>query len=328
MRVAVIGAGLAGASAARALKAAGADVTLFDKGRGPGGRLSTRRVETPLGEIAFDHGCQFVTARTESFAAFLKAAEASGAAAPWPGRLVSIDRYANIEPLQERERWVGAPGMNGLVKAALDGFAPQFGRRAARLRGRPGDWTVKFEDGSEEAGFERVALTLPPEQLIDFLARSDGDYPEIIAEARGVEITPCWTVMAAIDTPYDPGFDGAQIYGGGLRWIARMASRPGRAQTEAVVLQASPDWSQSFLEEDPDTVARMLCEEAYVRFVMPEPAWSAAHRWRYALVARPAGEPCALDETGTVGVAGDWRLGRRAEQAWLSGEALGRALAS
>lgn len=326
-RAAVIGAGLAGAAAARALRAAGVEPVLFDKGRGPGGRLSTRRVETPGGEAAFDHGAQFVTAQTPAFQSFVDEAEAAGAAALWRGRLVSVDRYANAEPLRPRPRYVGAPAMNALVRHALAPFEPRFARRAAKLKGRAGAWTVHFEDGESEGPFDRVALTLPPEQLIDFLARSEGDFPGVISEARAVEITPCWTVMALVEAPFDPGFDGAQVYGGGIRWMARMASRPGRGPAEALVIQASPDWSAGLLEEAPETVARMLCEEALVRFAMPVPVWSGAHRWRYAQVKTPAGSPAILDETGTVGAAGDWRLGRRAEHAWTSGAALGAALA-
>ncbi|MFP4519942.1 MAG: NAD(P)/FAD-dependent oxidoreductase [Oceanicaulis sp.] len=327
MRAAVIGAGLAGAAAARALRSAGADIALFDKARGPGGRMSSRRVETEGGEIGFDHGAQFVTAQTESFQSFLHSARAAGAAALWDGRLVSIDRYANREPLRPKARWVGAPAMNALVRHGLGGFDVAFGHRARKLAGKPGAWSVVFEDATREGPFERVALTLPPEQLIEFLARSDGDFPDIIAEAHRVAITPCWTVMAVLEAAFDPGFDGAQIYGGGIRWMARMASRPGRAGAEAVVLQASPDWSTGFLEEDPATVTRLLCEEAFVRFAMPEPVRALAHRWRYALVKTAAGAPAIMDETRTVGAAGDWRLGARAECAWTSGEALGEALA-
>lgn len=326
MRAAVIGAGLAGAAAAGALRGAGLEPVVFDKGRGPGGRLSARRVETPLGETVFDHGAQFVTVQDERFGAYVKSAAAAGAAALWRGRLVSIDRYANVEPLRDKSRWVGAPAMNALVRHGLEGMDVRFGRRVRKLKGAAGAWTLVFEDGEREGPFERVALTLPPEQLIDLLARSDGDFPDIIAAAHTAEITPCWTVMALLEARFDPGFDGAQIYGGGIRWMARMASRPGRGEAEAIILQASPDWSQGLLEESPETVSRMLCEEAFVRFDMPTPVWSAAHRWRYAQVKTAAGSPAILDETGTVGAGGDWRLGGRAEFGWLSGDALGAAL--
>lgn len=326
-RAAVIGAGLAGAAAARALAARGWTPILFDKGRGPGGRLSTRRAETPLGEARFDHGAQFVTADGESFRTFLEDARAIGAAALWEGRVVSIDRGGNAEALRAKQRWVGAPAMNALVKAALDGQDVQFGRRAKTVRGTPGAWTIVFEDGETEGPFERVALTVPPEQLIDFLARSDADFPALISEANEARIRPCWTVMTLSDQTADIGFDGAKLLGGALRWMARMGSRPGRTGPDGWVLQASPDWSEAFLEEDGDTVARLLAEEAFIRFGLPQPVWTQAHRWRYAMVETAPGTPFKLDDSGTLGCAGDWRLGPRAECGWDSGEALGDALA-
>ena len=55
----VVGAGVAGLACASELEAAGLDVQILDKGRGPGGRLSARR--SPVG--AFDHGTPDFTAK-------------------------------------------------------------------------------------------------------------------------------------------------------------------------------------------------------------------------------------------------------------------------
>ena len=63
MTTAIIGAGIAGLACAQKLKQAGRSVKLFDKGRGPGGRMSTRRMQTPIGEVQIvrgtssDHPC-------------------------------------------------------------------------------------------------------------------------------------------------------------------------------------------------------------------------------------------------------------------------------
>lgn len=326
-RAAVIGAGLAGAATARALAARGVDTVLFDKGRGLGGRMSTRRAETPLGPVRFDHGAQFITAKGESFSTLLQEAHAAGAADLWTGRTVSIDRGGNAEALRDKTRWVGTPGMSAIVKHALDGFDVQTGARARHVSGEPGAWTLHFEDGSSNGPFDRLALTLPPEQLIEFLARSDGDFSDLIAEALEARLSPCWAVMTVPPHSVDLGFDGAKLLGGSVRWMARMNSRPGQDGPDAWVLHASPDWSEAFLESDPDTVTRALTEEVFIRFGLPMPEWSQAHRWRYALVTDAPGTPYRLDPSGTLGCAGDWRLGPRAELAWDSGDALGDALA-
>ena len=70
--IAVIGAGIAGAACSRALTRAGHSVHVFDKSRGPGGRLATRRAEwvDRQGQACttrFDHGAIGITARTQAF---------------------------------------------------------------------------------------------------------------------------------------------------------------------------------------------------------------------------------------------------------------------
>ena len=52
-KIAIIGAGLSGLTAAHDLKEH-ANVTLYEKSRGVGGRLATRRAEP----FSFDHGAQ------------------------------------------------------------------------------------------------------------------------------------------------------------------------------------------------------------------------------------------------------------------------------
>src|SRR3546814_6562189 len=58
MRVAIIGAGISGLACARRLRDAGLEATLFDKSRGIGGRLATRRANPGNPEVAFDHGAR------------------------------------------------------------------------------------------------------------------------------------------------------------------------------------------------------------------------------------------------------------------------------
>ena len=84
--IAIIGAGMAGLACARRLAYHGRAVRLFEKGRKAGGRLSTRRIETALGTVQFDHGAQYFTARDADFAAEPELA-ADRIAAVWPSRI-------------------------------------------------------------------------------------------------------------------------------------------------------------------------------------------------------------------------------------------------
>ncbi|KQN90093.1 hypothetical protein ASE95_15430 [Sphingomonas sp. Leaf231] len=107
MRIGIIGVGMAGLSCAQTLRHQGHNVIVFDKGRGPGGRMSTRRVGTPLGEAAFDHGAQYLTVRDPAFLAQVDRWVRDGRVARW-SRAGADD-------------WVGTPAMNEPIRAiALD----------------------------------------------------------------------------------------------------------------------------------------------------------------------------------------------------------------
>src|SRR6478609_8736009 len=105
MKVAIVGAGMAGAACARALADVGIEVQLFDKGRSVGGRLAQRRVEEGL----FDHGAQYLAARHPVFMAAVDLWRSRGIVADWPGVASSAGT-----PVQ-----VGVPSMNAPVKALL-----------------------------------------------------------------------------------------------------------------------------------------------------------------------------------------------------------------
>ena len=78
-RVAIIGAGISGLACARQLAKAGVSVVVFDKGRGIGGRVATRRA----GDLQFDHGAPFVRAQRDDFSALLASLTVDGSAVPW-----------------------------------------------------------------------------------------------------------------------------------------------------------------------------------------------------------------------------------------------------
>ena len=63
MHVVVVGTGIAGLMAAQSLTKNGHDVVVVDKGRSPGGRLATRRID----DATLDHGAQFFTVRDSLF---------------------------------------------------------------------------------------------------------------------------------------------------------------------------------------------------------------------------------------------------------------------
>lgn len=307
MRIAIVGAGMAGLACGEALRDAGHEVVLFDKGRGPGGRMSTRRLAAGATMLRFDHGAQYFTARDAGFAARVAEWAAAGQAARWLAA--------------GADAWVGVPGMNAPVRAMAAGLDVRWATRIDALAFADG-WRLTGE-GVDAAGFDAVVVAVPAEQAAPLIA---AHAPGIAAQAAAVRSAPCWTAMAAFAAPVasaDDCFRDAGIVG----WAARDSAKPGRSGPESWVIQATPEWSQRHLEAAAGTVERALLAALAERIGAPLPPAiaTAAHRWRYAR-SGALGEGVQWDGRCGLGACGDWLIGPRVEAAWLSGRRLAAAM--
>src|SRR5215207_7590035 len=117
MRIAVVGAGIAGLAAARSLVDRGHTVAIFERSHVPGGRVGTRNIkaiELPRGlsgELAFDHGAQYFTVRDQRFSELAAEWERDRVIAKWTGRIVVFDGEGWEDTDGVTSRYVGTPGM-------------------------------------------------------------------------------------------------------------------------------------------------------------------------------------------------------------------------
>lgn len=306
--ITIIGAGIAGLACARRLLPGGYTPLVLDKGRGIGGRLATRRVATAAGEISFDHGAQYLTARDPAFAAAI--ADLGPACARW------ADGAA--EP-----RLVGVPSMSGLPRALADGIDVRPGKAVTAVRAVPGGWEVTIGDTQIET--RRLVMTVPAPQAAVLLGK---DHP-LYRRIADIVMAPCLTLMAAFPGDAPRPFVSRTADDHALAWIAQDSSKPGRAGAVTTwVAQASAEWSTQYLEEPPEVVAaRLLPMLAEAIGVAPQSTiHAAAHRWRYARTSVPLGVPFLCSDDESLFVGGDWCLGARVESAWSSGTAIADAI--
>jgi renalase len=320
--VLIIGAGMAGAMAARALLDQGCRVQLLDKARGAGGRMSTRRIDG----LQFDHGAQYFTARDARFRRWVAAWQARGVLERWQPKLVSIDAdgimASKSEPL---ERFVAIPGQNALLKHVLSDLPVRFGVQASQIARESGFWRVFDATGVQLAQAPQLLLCVPAPQAAALLA----EYQSALNFARSAAMQPCWAVMAAFQPALALAFDGAFVNTGALSWIARDSSKPGRSRAmDCWVLHANAAWSAQHLEDSPEqVVAALLAEFARITGIDIAPAYASAHRWRCALGKRDDDiDGHFYDADLQLGIAGDWCAGGRVEGAFLSGQALAGAV--
>ncbi|WP_353229678.1 FAD-dependent oxidoreductase [Novosphingobium sp.] len=306
--VAIIGAGISGLSCAQTLKLAGFKVSLFDKGRGPGGRMASRRIETTVGPAVFDFGAQYFTVRDAAFAEQVGSWEAQGLVARWP--------------IARPDAYVGVPAMNTIVRHLAGLQDVTFSSLIKGLKRQGKHWQL-VGDGQGDTLYDSVVLALPAEQTAPILTLHDFQLAQAALFARS---QPCWAAMYAFSERLDH-HTGLIRDSGIVAWATRDNEKPGRSGPESWVVQATPQWSLQNLEKSQTDVGAHLFKalEEEIGAALPAPVGQSIHRWRYALSAG-TGVGCLWNPALQVGACGDWLIGPRIESAWLSGRRLGERM--
>lgn len=317
-KAAIIGAGLSGLSCARTLRRAGFFVEVFEQERTIGGRIATTRI----GGETFDHGAQYVTARSADFNAYLQEISGIGYANRWMPRSTLNGAAGN----GQFHPWVvGTPGMSALVRPLTESVRVTTGKRVHSLERRDKVWHVWFEDETSVGPFHAVAVAAPASEARLLI----GSVPELVAPLSRVRMAPCWALMVRIEGNVLPEQDVYSDMSEVVRWIARNNTKPGRrADGESLVIHASPSWSRETESGDPQDVAQELWSEVCNVLSLPpvRPTHMTAHLWRQGLVETSLGETYLYSSEYMAGIAGDWCLGRLAEHAFESGDRLAKAI--
>jgi renalase len=334
-QIAVLGAGLAGLACARTLVQAGHQVTVFDKNAQVGGRMAT--TPSPFG--SFDPGAQYFTVRDERFERVL--ALSPTVCRPWSANAVRVldphGRVAEAALPRREAHWVGVPGMDALprhwAQPLLAAGAIELQTHVQRIERDALDgkrWQLRTAGAQDSShvysGFDQVLLALPAAQAAALL-RQSALAPDFAERIGGVQVAPCWTLMLAFPQALQPTlahlgpqWNAALSTHHRIAWLARESSKPRRSAVERWTVQASPAWSLEHLDDEPARVqAKLLKAFAEITGIRAEPGYTQVQRWSQAKTQVPLGRSHLWDKRSGLGVCGDWCLGHRAEDAFVSG---------
>jgi renalase len=317
----VVGAGIAGLSAARKLHGAGWQVTVLDKGRGVGGRLATRRIDDGV----FDHGAQFVTVRSELFASVMEELGSAGAIYEWCRGIGTPDHPPNGG--DGHPRYQGTGGMTAIPKFLARNLDVRLRHRVVQLKQSAGQWHAHMETGQTFSA-DALISTAPVPQALDLLDLGGVELPEDSRAALdNIKYFRCLAVMALLEGPSGIPAPGAlRDVDDAISFLCDNQIKGISPDAAAITIHGSPSFSHEHWTVDERHVVEWLTKKAS-RYLHSPVRSANLHRWRYAQpIEAHSAKFIRIDGDAPILFAGDAFNGPRVEGAALSGMAAADSL--
>jgi len=310
----IIGAGIAGLTAARCLVEAGYHVSVIDKGRGVGGRMATRRI----GDARLDHGAQFFTVRTEPFRQLVDSAIDAGVVEAWCNGFSNNDGHA---------RYVCPNGMTALTKwmaaeLAERGVDIALSTKATSIITDAHGWTVETEDGPSRLS-QVLLSTAPVPQTLELLSSGGTTVAAEVDEVlRSIVYEPIFALLVTLDGPSAvPPPGGMQQSADEMFTFIGDNHQKRVSPVPAITFHLNSTISAQRWHDDNDAI---------VADVLPKIApWTGnanvvdvqLHKWKYASLPEPSPQPHVVvsKDPGIFVVAGDAFATAKVEGAFTSG---------
>ena len=270
MRVVVVGAGIAGLMAAQTLVKNGHDVIVVDKGRSPGGRLATRRID----DATLDHGAQFFTVRDPLFKSHVEKWIASAVVTEWCRGFDSAAQNNDGFP-----RYRGVRGMTDIAKHLAIGLDVRCNTLAFSIApGTTSKWQLNIDDGSA-LNADALIVTCPLPQTYALLVTADIELPDSMMRTEYDRTICLLAVLNQSSAVVSPG--GLQNPDETFSFVADNAIK-GISSAVALTLHANPQFSLEHWDAPPQDVHDLLLKQAKPWIGDATVVTSQVKKWRLA----------------------------------------------
>lgn len=334
MKIAIIGAGLAGLAAGRELALAGHEVTVLEKNRDLGGRLASGRREN--GTI-FDIGLPWLSATTPAFRGFAAELLENEIVRVWEGEVLPYDgeKLLDENPDGQQTLLTAPGGVNGIARYLSRWVDLLPGEKAGGLtyigdnRSRKRPWMVNLTSfRTLEADAVIVATPAPEAYGVLLTTQDEVNVLKLIREMDEIHYDASWVLAAGYGDMEPPERGAIRCQNSPLRLLVNEQSKRENPET-VVVMHSGAGIARSGEAADRESVTgKLLREAARVagdRFLSPD--WTELHYWRFSRPRRFLDRPYLEFESNEapLAVIGDYFGGSEIEHAYVSGIRLARA---
>ena len=312
--VAVIGAGITGISLANLLQKK-VNLTVFEKSRGVGGRMATRRAEP----YQFNHGAQYFKIENKEFKNFLQPLIQNNIIKQMEANHIEILNKEVIKKIKTYNKiyYTAESKMNSVVKYLINNnFFIKLLCKIEKTIKENDKWFIIDSDKVSYGPDDWLLITIPPYQALEILY-NNFKYLDII---KKIKMRSCYSLMLGFNKVKEFDFDTVLFLDEDVQWLTITKKILENKKYYNLLINSSYNFAEKNINCSKDKISDYLIKQVsdILKCELNNYEHKALHFWKYAMSKENNNLGSLLDEDLKVIVCGDWCMNGKVEGGFLS----------
>ena len=313
-KFAVIGAGITGITLANLLQKK-VNLTVFEKSRGVGGRMATRRAEP----YQFNHGTQYFKIENKEFKDFLQPLMLNKIIKPLETNYVEILNKKVIKrtKIYNQKYYTADTNMNSVVKYLINNnFFIKLLCKIEKTIKKNDKWFIIDSENLSYGPYDWLFITIPSNQAIEIL-NNDFKFLDII---KKLKMRSCFSLMLGFDKIKEFDFDTALFLEEDIQWLSISKKILEKKEYYNLLINSSYNFAEQNINGSKDRISGYLLKQVsdILKCELNDYKHKALHFWKYAMSENNNNLGSLLDEDLKIIVCGDWCMNGKVEGGFLS----------
>ena len=301
MKIAIIGAGFSGCNLYNNLKEKYEDITIFEKSRGVGGRLSTKYVDDKF----IDHATSSLIPITDDL------------------KMFCLDLAKNGVVKAKYDEFIPKNGINQICKFLIDEKDLIKNTKIAKAQNIDNKWILEDKNYNIYEGFDLLFITIPAPQILQMKIELQNDFKEKLSHIKYDSI-----FSLILHSNKDIKLDKSLLYENpDIKNIINNSIKYLYKDFISYIIHSTKEFANCINEKSKEEICEIFLDnfddetkEKFERFTI------IPHLWKYAFAKTSLDMPYFLNEEKNLGICGDYFNHSNMEAALLSSELLSNSI--
>ena len=298
MKIAIIGAGFSGCNLYNNLKEKYQDITIFEKSRGVGGRLSTKYIEDKF----IDHGTSSLIPITDDLKFFC------------------LDLAKNGVLKAKYDQFIPKNGINSICKFLIDEKDLLVNTKIIKAQNSNNKWFLEDENHKVYEDFDLLFITIPAPQILEMQIELQDDFKQKLSHIKYDSV-----FSLILYSNENLKLDEKKIYENvDVSDIINNSKKYLYKDVSSYIIHSTKEFANCLNHKNKDEIYELFLENFEEELQDELKNFTTiVHFWKYANAKNSLDMPYFLNEEKNLGICGDYFNHNNMEAALSSSELLG-----